>query len=67
VAAAVCGLLVVVSDFDARERSRTRRVAMTPEEVVRAEMAAWSSLDADQIMAYIADEATWLPHFAAPT
>ena len=40
---------------------------MTPEEVVRAEMAAWSSLDADQIMAYIADEATWLPYFGAPT
>ena len=40
---------------------------MTPEEVVRAEMAAWSSLDADQIMAYIADEATWLPAFSLPT
>jgi len=40
---------------------------MTPEEVVRAEMAAWSSLDVDEIMAYIADDATFLPGFSFPT
>ena len=40
---------------------------MTPEEVVRAEMAAWASLDVDQIMAYIADDATWVPAFSFPT
>ena len=40
---------------------------MTPEEVVRAEMAAWASLDVDQIMAYIADDATFLPGFSFPT
>jgi limonene-1,2-epoxide hydrolase len=40
---------------------------MTPEEVVRAELAAWSSLDVDQILAYFADDATWLPAFKFPT
>ena len=40
---------------------------MTPEEVVRAEMAAWASLDVDQIMAYFADDATFLPGFSFPT
>ena len=40
---------------------------MTPEELVRAEMAAWASLDVDQIMAYFADDATWLPAFSLPT
>jgi limonene-1,2-epoxide hydrolase len=39
---------------------------MSPEEVVRAEMQAWSTLDANQIMAYFTPDATWLPglHFA---
>ena len=40
---------------------------MTPEEVVRAELQSWSSLDADQIMAYFAPDATWLPGFTFPT
>jgi limonene-1,2-epoxide hydrolase len=40
---------------------------MTPEEVVRAYLAAWSSLDVDQIMAYFADDATFLPGFSFPT
>jgi len=40
---------------------------MTPEEVVRAELEAWASLDADKIMAYIADHATFLPGFSFPT
>jgi limonene-1,2-epoxide hydrolase len=40
---------------------------MRPEEVVRAEMAAWASLDVDQIMAYFADDATFLPGFSFPT
>ena len=40
---------------------------MTPEEVVRAEMASWASLDVDQIMAYFAEDATWLPAFSLPT
>ena len=40
---------------------------MTPEEVVRAEMAALASLDADQIMTYFADDATFLPGFSFPT
>ena len=40
---------------------------MNAEEVVRAELAAWSSLDADQIMAYFAPDATWLPGFTFPT
>lgn len=57
----------MVSDFDARGRSCSRRVAMTPEEVVRAEMAAWASLDVDQIVAYFADDATFLPAFSLPT
>ena len=30
-------------------------------------MAAWASLDVDQIMAYIADDATFLPGFSFPT
>jgi limonene-1,2-epoxide hydrolase len=40
---------------------------MTPEEVVRAELGAWSSLDVDQIMAYFADDATWVPAISFPT
>jgi limonene-1,2-epoxide hydrolase len=40
---------------------------MTPEDVVRAEMGAWSSLDVDQIMGYFTDDATWLPGFSFPT
>jgi limonene-1,2-epoxide hydrolase len=40
---------------------------MTPEEVVRAEFAALASLDLDQIMAYFADNATFLPGFSFPT
>ena len=40
---------------------------MTPEEVVRAELGAWSSLDVDQIMMYFSDDATWLPAFSFPT
>jgi limonene-1,2-epoxide hydrolase len=32
---------------------------MTPEEVVRAELAAWRQLDADGIMSYFAPEAVW--------
>ena len=36
--------------------------------VVRyALMAAWASLDVDQIMAYFADDATFLPGFSFPT
>ena len=34
---------------------------MNPEDVVRAEMHAWSTLDADQIMAHFTADATWLP------
>lgn len=40
---------------------------MNPEEVVRAELAAWSSLDVDQIMAHFAPDATWLPAIGYPT
>lgn len=40
---------------------------MRPEEVVRSEMAAWSSLDLEQIMEHFDDEATWLPGFSFPT
>jgi limonene-1,2-epoxide hydrolase len=40
---------------------------MNAEEVVRAELAAWSSLDVDQIMAHFAPESTWLPGFGFPT
>jgi limonene-1,2-epoxide hydrolase len=40
---------------------------MTPEEVVRAALAAFSSLDVDQIMEYFADDATFLPGFSFPT
>ena len=40
---------------------------MTPEEVVRAEMTAWSTLDVDQIMAHFAPEATWVPGIGWPT
>jgi len=32
---------------------------MSAEEVVRAELEAWSSLDVDQIMAHLADDATF--------
>jgi len=34
---------------------------MNAEEVVRAELQAWSSLDADQIMAHFTPDATWKP------
>jgi limonene-1,2-epoxide hydrolase len=37
------------------------------EEVVRAELEVWSSLDVDQIMAYFAPDATFLPGFRWPT
>src|SRR5262245_41076529 len=40
---------------------------MKPEEVVRAEMQAWSTLDADQIMAYFTPDATWKPSLDLPT
>ncbi len=40
---------------------------MGAEEVVRAELQAWSSLDVDQIMAHFAPDATWLPGFTFPT
>jgi limonene-1,2-epoxide hydrolase len=40
---------------------------MNAEAVVRAELEAWSSLDVDQIMAYFAPDATWLPGFTYPT
>jgi len=36
------------------------------EEVVRAELDAWSSLDVDQIMAYFAPDATWKPSLVHP-
>jgi len=32
---------------------------MTPEEVVRAELDAWSRLDVDEIMNYIAENGVW--------
>jgi limonene-1,2-epoxide hydrolase len=32
---------------------------MSAEEVVRAELSAWSSLDADEIMKYFAPDAIW--------
>jgi limonene-1,2-epoxide hydrolase len=32
---------------------------LTPEEIVRAELAAWSRLDADEIMSYFATDAVW--------
>jgi len=40
---------------------------MNTEEVVRAELEAWSSLDVDQIMAYFALDATWKPSLVHPT
>jgi limonene-1,2-epoxide hydrolase len=40
---------------------------MMPEEVVRAELASLASLDVDQIMAHLADDATFLPGFSFPT
>jgi limonene-1,2-epoxide hydrolase len=40
---------------------------MSAEEVVRAELEAWSSLDVDQIMAHFAPDATWFPGFSFPT
>jgi limonene-1,2-epoxide hydrolase len=40
---------------------------MTPEEVVRAQLASFASLDIDQVMAYLADDATFLPGFSFPT
>jgi ketosteroid isomerase-like protein len=40
---------------------------MTPDEVVRAYLAAWSSLDVDEIMAYFAEDATFVPGFSFPT
>jgi len=32
---------------------------MTPEEVVRAELDAWSRLDVDEIMSYFAENGVW--------
>ena len=32
---------------------------MTPEEVVRAELAAWHRLDLDEILSYFAPDAVW--------
>ena len=32
---------------------------MTPEEVVRAELAAWDRLDADEIMSFFTPDAVW--------
>lgn len=32
---------------------------MTPEEVVRAELAAWHRLDVDEIVSHFADDAVW--------
>ena len=40
---------------------------MTPEEVVRTQLAAFSSLDVDQIMMHFADDASFLPGFSFPT
>jgi limonene-1,2-epoxide hydrolase len=40
---------------------------MDAEEIVRAELEAWSSLDIDQIMAYFADDATFVPAIGFPT
>ena len=40
---------------------------MKPEDVVRAELEALSSLDIDQIMANFADNATFFPGFGYPT
>jgi limonene-1,2-epoxide hydrolase len=37
----------------------TRDDAVTPEEVVRAELAAWSRLEADEIVSYFAPDAVW--------
>jgi len=34
-------------------------VLMTPEEVVRAELDAWSRLDVDEILSHFADDAVW--------
>ena len=33
--------------------------AMTPEEVVRAELAAWGRLDIEEIMSYFTSDAVW--------
>ena len=59
--------IALESELDAYERLCSGEVAMTPEEVVRAELGAWSSLDVDQIMAHFAPEATWLPGFGFAT
>jgi len=40
---------------------------MNAEEVVRAELQAWSSDDVDQVMAHFAPDATWWPAFTFPT
>jgi len=40
---------------------------MTPEDVVRAQLAAFSSLDVGQIMERFTDDATFLPGFSFPT
>ena len=40
---------------------------MNPEDVVRAELAAWSSLDVEEIMVHFAPDATWLPAIGFPT
>ena len=41
--------------------------SMSAEEVVRAELHAWSTLDVDQIMAYFTQDATWKPSLVHPT
>src|SRR5262249_8453899 len=40
---------------------------MNPEEVVRAQLEAVSSLDIDQMTAYLADDATFMPAIGRPT
>ena len=40
---------------------------MTPEEVVRAQLEAVSTLDIDQIMAHFAEDATFMPAIGGPT
>jgi limonene-1,2-epoxide hydrolase len=32
---------------------------MSPEEIVRAEMAAWGRLDVDEVMSHFAEDAVW--------
>ena len=39
--------------------SRSTGLAVTPEQVVRAELDAWSRLDVDEISSWFADDAVW--------